>query len=89
MKFEAVNVKEYSGYKETKIQRVINEFKQSQIPVAEVTIEHGEYSSLNSAYSALNSAIKRLKLSNNLSARVKQKRLYLINNVLYESALKE
>lgn len=88
MKFEEVSVKEYVGYKETKIQQVLNDFKHSEIAVAEVTIDKGEYSSLNSAYSALNSGIKRLKLGN-ISAKVKNKKLYLINQVLYETALKE
>ena len=89
MKFEAVNVKDYVGFKETKLQRFLSDFNKAQIPVAEVIIEHGEYSSLNSAYVALNCAIMRLHLNNNITARVKQKRLYLINNVLYESASKE
>ncbi len=88
MKFEAVSVKDFVGYKETKIQQVLSDFQKSEIPVAEVTIDRGEYSSLNSAYSALNSGIKRLKMSN-IGVKVKSKRLYLINKVLYEVALKE
>lgn len=88
MRFEAVNVKDFVGYKETKIQQVLNDFKNSEIAVAEVTIDNGEYSNISSAYSALNSGIKRLK-HGNIGVKVKNKKLYLINQVLYESALKE
>ena len=88
MKFKAVGLKEYKGYKETKIQRFLNEFIASDIAVAEVILEPQEYSNISSAYSAVNNAIKRFKNAN-LSVHVKDKKLYLINKFLYEKALKE
>lgn len=88
MKFKAVDLKEYKGYKETKIQRFINEFIESNIAVAEVILEPMEYKNVTSAYSAVNNAVKRFK-TGNISVHVKDKKLYLINTILYEKALKE
>ena len=86
MKFKAADLQNFKGYKETKIQRFLNDFAKSEIPVAEVFLEPGEYKNATSAYSAVKGAIKRFKLQN-ISARVINKKLYLINHVLYEKAL--
>ena len=86
MKFKAVELRNYKGYKETKIQGFLNEFAASNIPVAEVILDENEYKNATSAYSAVNNAIKRFNMKN-ISIRVAEKKLYLINKVLYEKAL--
>lgn len=86
VKFTKVDVKTFKEYKETKIVRVLNEFKKSDIAVAEITWEEGEYRNATSAYSAVKNAIKRMKLGN-ISVRVSDKRLYLINNIIYDGIL--
>ena len=86
MKFKEVNVNTFKGYKETKIQRTLAEFIKAEIAVAEVILEEGEYRSVSSAYSALNSGIKRMNLAN-VAVKVKEKRLYLINKLLYDEAV--
>lgn len=87
MKFKAADLRTFKGYKETKIQKLLNDFVASNIAVAEVFFEVGEYKNTTSAYSAVNGAIKRFKMQN-ISARVVNKKLYLINQVLYAEALK-
>ena len=86
MKFKEVNVNTFKGYKETKIQRTLAEFIKAEIAVAEVILEEGEYRSVSSAYSALNSGIKRMNHAN-VAVKVKEKRLYLINKLLYDEAV--
>lgn len=86
MKFKEVNINTFKGYKETKIQRILAEFVDAEIPVAEVILEEGEYRSVSSAYSAMKSGIKRMK-QGNIEVKVKQKRLYLLNKLLYDEAI--
>ena len=86
MKFKQVDVNTFKGYKETKIQKTLADFIDQNIPVAEVVLDEGEYKSISSAYSAIKSGINRMK-HGNIETRVKNKRLFLINNVLYESAV--
>ena len=88
MKFREINVKTFKGYKETKIHMVLKDFVNSEIPVAEMIWDEDEYKNATSAYSAVYGAIKRLKLSN-ISVRVINKKLYIMNNILYEKALQE
>lgn len=88
MKFREVNINQFKGYKETKIQVVLKQFVESGIPIAEVLLEDGEYKNVTSAYSAINGAVKRLRLPN-VTVRVSNKKLYLINNMLYETAIKD
>ena len=87
MKFKAADLQTFKGYRETKIQRLLNDFAASNIAVAELFLEQGEYKNISSAYSAVNNAIKRFKMKN-ISARVANKKLYIINQVLYAEALK-
>lgn len=86
MKFKEVNINTFKGYKETKIQRILAEFVDAEIAVAEVILEEGEYRSVSSAYSAINSGISRMK-QGNIAVKVKEKRLYLINKLLYDQAI--
>lgn len=88
MKYQEVNVTQFRGYKETKLQRLLNDFIQAEIPVAELVWEQDEYRNPSSAYSAVKTAINRFKLGN-IQVKVIEKRLYLFNTVLYEKALEE
>ena len=86
MRFQPVNIKEFKGFKETKLQKVLNDFLRAEIPVAELIWTEDEYRNASSAYSAVKAAIKRFK-HNNINVRVSDKRLYLFNVLLYEQEL--
>lgn len=86
MKYEPVNVKDFKGFKETKLQKVLNDFLRAEIAVAELIWTEDEYRNASSAYSAVKAAIKRFK-HNNINVRVSEKRLYLFNVLLYEQEL--
>ena len=87
MKFQAVDINTLKHYKNTKMLVVLKSFMESEIPAAEVIMEEGEYSSVSSAQSALNTAIKRFKMQN-ITCKSINKKLYLINNILFERAVK-
>lgn len=88
MKFTEVDVKKLKGYKETKLQRLIKDFLNAEITVAELTWEPEEYKSPSSVQSAVNSAIKRFKTAN-VKCQSVDKKVFLINTLLYEQEIRE
>lgn len=46
-------------YNQTKVMAVLNEFSKSECDFAEIILEQGEYSSVQSAYSSIIASIKR------------------------------
>lgn len=84
MRFEKVDPKKIAPrYKHTKLTAVMDEFAASEIPMARVLWDNGEYVSVSSAQAALSTAIKR-NYKNHLKVQAINNELYLINLLLQD-----
>ena len=83
MKLRDVDVRNFKGYKETKLQSVLLDFQSREIPVAE-----GEYKNNISVYATVKASINRFKM-NNLVVKMIDKKVYIINKILFEKAVEE
>lgn len=83
MRLKPIDVENFKGYRKTKLQKFIIEFIESEIAVAEVVWNEGDYKTYSSLQSSLATSIKKMKKSN-IKVKAIDRRLYLINKVLYE-----
>lgn len=87
MRFEAVNpkdiVRKTNSYRATKPLAVLNEFINSEIPMAKIIIDNGEYKNFNSAQAAIKQAVRRFHVDG-INASVINGNLYLINTILMD-----
>ena len=82
MKFERVNPNEF-GFKKTKLLKLLQCFSKSEIAIAEIKDWENEYVNHASMQGSVVRAIKLYKMTN-IECRSKEKRVYLINKLLYE-----
>lgn len=87
MEFKAVKVEDFKGYKKTKVQQFIKDFSNSGLAVAEIIWHEKEYKDYASVQSSVSTTIKKMKKSN-LKVKAIDKRVYLINKIVYEQEVK-
>lgn len=83
MKLKPIAVENFKGYRKTKLQKFIIEFIESEIPVAEVVWNEGDYKTYSSLQSSLATSIRKMNKTN-IKVKAMDRRLYLINKVLYD-----
>lgn len=86
MTFKEIDINEFKqirglNYKAGKVQKVINEFSESNIPVA--IVEYDEYKNAESCRNSFHQTIKRMK-KNNIKIHVINGKVYMINTLLYK-----
>lgn len=88
MKLKPVAVENFKGFRKTKLQKFIIEFIESGAAVAEVLWNESDYKTYSSVQSSLATSIKKMNKSN-IKVKAIDRRIYLINNVLYEQEVEK